>query len=79
MFDTFEIEIQRPGKESTYLSLLSDCLLSAIFDGMFWVQKGTPRISIQTVKSVGQFLDLVRSPRNVIMIELHVVGEWMDG
>ena len=27
-FDAFETEVQRPGKESTYLSLLSDCLLS---------------------------------------------------
>ena len=33
MFDPLETEIQKPGKENTYLSLLSDCLLSAVFDG----------------------------------------------
>ena len=48
-FNAFEIEIQRPGKESNGISLLSDCLLSAIFDGTFRVQKGMLRIAIQTV------------------------------
>ena len=42
MFDAFEIKIRRPGKESAYLMLLSDCLLSD-------VQTGTFRVSIHRV------------------------------
>ena len=42
-------KIQRLGKESPYLSLLSDCLSSTIFDGTIQVQKGTFRSSIWTV------------------------------
>ena len=36
-------------KESIYHLLLSDCLLSTIFDEKFWVQNMTFRISIQPV------------------------------